>query len=389
LFVQHGGRIAVLDAASGTPERSFQATVAAPDWSALYRLEPTEDATTISALDVRDGATLRRNTISGSYDFPHAYTAAPSGLSPDGRWLALAGPKTKVPATSRFAVLDTATLRPVARIELGGDFSYDALGNDGRSLYLVEHPRPGETVYLVRVWDLERGALLDGVIADPKQRVVVQGVLSAAQARQVQLMNGIYHTSLPSKDGSWLYSLYFSPTEGPFIHALNLRARNAFCILGLPVVAGADLKRSMWALAMAPRGDRLYVANGALGVVAEIDTAALKVLRTSRVDGLGEAGAASTRFPAGGAVVSPDGRQLYVVGERGLLAVDTAKLSVRATHLPDHAIAAVALSPDGKRLYALGAAGGEIWGIDAVSGGALATITTTGSATAILRVTSR
>ena len=382
-----GHSVLVIDAESGALEREVSGALVAPDWSATYEVRADGASTVVSAIDPRTGGVLREGRLGGSYDVPHAYGPGPSGLSPKGRWLALAAPQRRDAGrvVSRFAILETATLTVAGTAELPGDFTFDAIAEDGRTLYLIEHPRPGVTVYLVRAWDIPKAEIFPGVIADPKQTVLVHGVLSAAQAQNVQLMNGVYHTSVPSADGAWLYSLYFSPTEGPFIHALNMTARNAFCILGLPRMAGEHEKRGMWTLAMAPGTTTLYATNAALGAVTEIDTVALKVKRVVRTPPLGAAGSIPGRFPAGGAAISRNGQQLYVVGEQGLLAIETRDLTVRGRFLMDRSLASLAVSAGGTRLYALDT-DGTVWKVAATSGEILARVAHVDGAVALLRV---
>src|SRR5947208_12024153 len=143
-------------------------------------------------------------------------------------------------------------------------------------------------------------------------------------------MNGIYQSSVPSRDGQWNFSFYYNPSRGPFIHVLHLNSRNAFCILDLPIVPGGYEKRLGWSLALAPSGTTLYAVNGALGMVSAIDATTLKVRETATVRGLPAAGA--TLAPARSAV-SPDGRKLYFPAGRGVALVDTKDFALRGLFL--------------------------------------------------------
>src|SRR6266511_386033 len=71
-----------------------------------------------------------------------------------------------------------------------------------------------------------------------------------------------------SANGQWQFGLYFNPTKGPFIHALNTTQLYAQCILALPD-RGAGV-RAMWSMVMDAPGGHLYVVNGAAGIVTDV-----------------------------------------------------------------------------------------------------------------------
>ena len=61
-----------------------------------------------------------------------AYDSTPSGLSADGRTLALIEPRRRFPrARTTFALIDAERLRLRERLTLDGDFSFDALSRTG------------------------------------------------------------------------------------------------------------------------------------------------------------------------------------------------------------------------------------------------------------------
>jgi hypothetical protein len=275
------GRLAVVDAATGEQLRTLPSGLSNRDWSTMYTAECREGKTTVSAIALASGQTARARTIDGCYSLPPAGVVGVAGLSPTGKWLALAElglprpPGTPTPGylgQSRFVVLDTDLIQPPIFVDLKGHFAIDAVDGAGRSLYLIEDlPATASASigapYQVRRYDLATRSLDAGAIADK----------SAAEP----IMDGLRQTSVASADGQWLYSLYLNNVTGPFIHALNLDNRFALC-LDLPAAGKGDVEKQMlWTLALAPDGRKLYAANGALGLVAQLDPANAVIQHTS------------------------------------------------------------------------------------------------------------
>src|SRR5206468_1144768 len=106
-------------------------------------------------------------------------------------------------------------------------------------------------------------------------------------------------------------------------------------------------KQMMWSLTMSPDGKLLYAANGAVGMIAEIETASSSVRRTNPIV-VGSSSAQSSanilpslvsiaeakRILLGGSALSPDGKTLFVLGETGLLRIGTAELTVLGSFVP-------------------------------------------------------
>jgi hypothetical protein len=145
------------------------------------------------------------------------------GLSTNGRVLVLSDnvqPTGTLRSRSRFAVVDTKTLSVSRLVSLPGDFSFDALSPQGKTLFLIDHvSKQDVTKYQVRAYDLGAGRLLPRVIADKTQKGWV--------------MSGMPVTRATSEDGRWVYTLYQQSENYPFIHALNTVSKTAICI-GLP-----------------------------------------------------------------------------------------------------------------------------------------------------------
>ncbi len=385
------GRIAVLNAAGGAVERELPDGVPSPDWSTLYTIEPgggTPAQTVIRAVDVAGGAPLRQQTIDGAYALPAAeLDGTPGGLSSNGRWLALvdASADGYAAGRSQFVVLDSTFVMPPKRVSLDGIFWFDALSNDGASLYLIERSGPdGSLDYRVRRFDLAAGALDPTIVAEkggPEQ------------------MRGLRITAVAAPDGDRLYSLYTNGPDGAFVHALTLSGRFAICIdlpnPSTPTPAAGSLaqedRRLAWSLALSAGGTMLYAVNSASGQVVAVDLnnnavrrAVTLSARPKRPGGplqalwqwLAPAPAAAKQIMHGGAALSPDGQTLFAATNDGVLAIDTVTLQPRAHLLGGQAIAGLRLSPDGARLYALPADGSAVVVVDTARGSLLGRLQT-------------
>jgi len=372
--------------AKGDLVRSLGRAVASPDGSLYYTLDGASPST-LGWVDAKTGRTITQLQLEGSYSFANERELGPTGLSPNGRWLVLVGES----AASRFALIDTALLKLAAIVEVPGAFGYDAISDDGSSLYLIERIAPDTArqlgasaaySYRVRVYDVPSAKLSETLVVDVKLAGQITGD-NNAQTRVDGIMNGIYQSSVPSADGRWNFSFYYNPNRGPFIHVLHLDSRTAFCILDLPSVAGGYEKRLGWSLALSPSGQTLYAVNGALGLVSSIDATTLKVMTTATIAGLPSASATVPTYSSS-ARVAQDARKLWFAAARGVALVDTRDFALRGLFLPDRVVTSISLSPDGHRLYALSDEG-TVWMIDATTGRQLAQIPTRG-ATALLRV---
>jgi hypothetical protein len=354
-------RIVVLDGGDGAGERELPFGIPAPDWSVLYAVEPQDGQTVVRAVDPASGRVLRETSLEGEYALPSTtLDGIPGGLSPNGKWLALADvtglpePQTygaHARRQSHFAVLDTAFARPAHALVLDGKFSFDALSNSGNTLYLIEHLLPEQSDnYQVRFYDVRAAALDERIIADKRLAP--------------QLMDGTRHSSVASADGAWLYSIYLNAHHGPFIHALNLNDSYALCIF-LPPESKEDWERQLsWAIAMNTNG-RIFAVNGALGIVAEVDPAQFTVRSSTSLPvapaatqpeahvHLAASTTSDTRIAPRGAALSPDGKTLWASGPTGVLAINTADFSLRGQYLNEWSFDSIALSQDGERLYAV------------------------------------
>jgi hypothetical protein len=250
----------------------------------------------------------------------------------------------ETPTTSHFLVIDTSYKTAAKRIDMNGYFQFDAVSNDGQRIYLVEHlPSKG---YYVRDFNVGSGKL------DP--HIIVDKTDGAAA------MSGLRLSGVPSRDGQWLYSVYIREHQGAFIHALNLEGNIAICI-DLPGSGYASSGDGFhWSLAMSPDGSHLYAANGAMDLVADIDTRngfpdltrTVKTGSTTQSAGLVQ-GVEAKGFGSTGVVVSPSGKTLVTLGVQGVMWIDTATLQATDRQLNDWTVWSLALSPNGDNLYAV------------------------------------
>ena len=339
--------IRVIDTHSNAAPRMLPAGVPAPDWSTLYTATYDGARTQVAALDPLSGVVRRTINLEHAYQFQwdnsESATDA-SYTSPDGRWLALTGSHeyhADGRVLSRFAVLDTAFAQSPRMVVLNGTYSFDALANDGQTLYLIEH-LPVEQVTATPA---------PGIYAPPRYRVVLVDLLHPTDTPQVLIdkttqgavMAGTRQSAVVMPDGQWLFSLYLNPKQ-PFIHALDLTHHFAVCIF-LPAVTGDPASQGHWALTRTPDARRLYAANSTTGTVVEIDAVSPSTLRTVHLTpdaphAAHPLAAVAVWFApwhvaakgdrmATGIAVTPDSSTLVMSGGQGLTFVDTRDFQVR------------------------------------------------------------
>jgi hypothetical protein len=174
-----------------------------------------------------DAAVPIRDPYDGLFGFPQvAADSSVSGLSADGGTLVLirsAGPID----LGRLVVLGTGGLRIKNRIELKGQFSFDAISPDGRTAYVVEYPRPFRyDRYRVLKLNLRSGHLAKTPITDEDV-----GLDEDEEEQGVEgEMRGLALSRVESDDGRWAYTLYDGAGDIPFIHALDTVGDRAVCI---------------------------------------------------------------------------------------------------------------------------------------------------------------
>ncbi len=247
------------------PVEESPSGVASPDGASRYLTVTLGGRTAVLAQRAATGDVTSRLQLPRRFGIPLvAYDSTAGGVSADGRTLVLIRPRAGFPRrTTTFAVLSTRRwLRLRKTVHLPGDFSYDALSPDGRSLFLINYvSRTDPSKYRVRVYDLARNRLEPKAIVDPRE--------------EPDEMNGLPLARVVGTRGRWAYTLYQGRGGKPFIHALDTVARKAVCIdLDDPALARGNLYELR--LLSAARGARLDIRRkGAL--LATIDTATFRV----------------------------------------------------------------------------------------------------------------
>jgi len=219
--------------------------------------------TTVQA--IREGAVVASTRIAGAFGIPAVTSVGTAGgLSPDGRLLVLVQPPQYdgLRAQSRFVVLSTDRLARVATISLPGEFGFDAISPDRRTLYVIQHVSRADLVrYVVRAYDLRTRRLLPQAIVDKRS--------------PAEVMRGYAVARAATPTGDWVYTLYTKNAGSSltFVHALNAAGRSAFCI-DLPNWSGGE---NIWDARLELSGDTLLVKAKEGTTVARIDTRTLKV----------------------------------------------------------------------------------------------------------------
>jgi DNA-binding beta-propeller fold protein YncE len=356
--------VKVLDSGTGTVERELPLGTPAPDWSRYYTVSQLAGGARLMALDPASGGPLAQLTVPAGYTLPNiAFQGPTAGISPNGQWLALTS-QDHAPSgaiTTNFLVGSSSLSDSFKTIHVNGDFVFDALSNDGKSLYLIQKMTDANH-YRVRLYDVGAGLLTPQVIADKRD--------------SNEPMNGIRGDSAADATGNYVYTVYVRQA-GPFIHALPLGQQFAWCI-DLPAKAPNDMETQFrWALAVSSDGGSVYAANAALGTVAVMTTGqppqiartASVALNTTASPLAGLITNADAKGPRiGGAALSADGRTLYVLADRGVVAIDAATLKVRARYLESFQPETMRLSSDGKWLYVAQSSNSKLWQIDPITG---------------------
>jgi hypothetical protein len=214
----------------------------------------------------RGGGIVASATFEGLYGIPAVTsTGRAGGLSPDGRLLVLSEPPNYngLRSESRFLVVSTGKLTLASTIVLNGEFGFDAISPDRRTLYLIQHTSGEDLVrYVVRAYDLRAKRLLPQLIVDKRE---------AGEA-----MKGYPVSRATSGGGTWVYTLYQRQSGKPFIHALNTLERAAVCI-DLPWTGSTN---AVWnaRLELARGSNRLIVRSRSGRAVAIVDLKTLSVL---------------------------------------------------------------------------------------------------------------
>jgi hypothetical protein len=352
LYEAASTRSSRLVAVIGTGSHSVERTL---PWGTLHGKHLySVTSTTLSDIDPQTGSTMASLRLPYTFQLPQVTASGVAGgLSQDGRWLVLEHPLSNPDQVdssgSHMLVVDTSVMKAAAPIDLPGSFQFDAVSNDGQRIYLIEYL--SSSSYHVRLFNVSSGHLDPTIIFDKSDG-------SSAMA-------GLRLSGVASPDGHWLYSVYARPNQGAFIHALSLDGTIAFCI-DLPGPGYVSSENGLlWSLALSADGSHLYAANGALGVVADLDTSngAPNLTRIAHIDTPKQSTSLLVQdvqakgFGGDGAALSPDGRTLVISGSTGVVWIDTATLHAAGRQLTGWTVWSLALSPNGNNLYAVNDSG--------------------------------
>ena len=237
--------------------------VVSPDHRIRFVTLATPKSTVVAAIRVRTGRVARSNVLRGFYGVPIvAWDNSTGGISADGRTLVLGsyGPFPGDAGVTRFAVIDTRTLRKSRVLALRGSWAYDAISPDGSRMFLIEYLAAGQNPhYRVRSLDMRTGRLDPEAVVDRREDEV--------------LMRGQPVTRVASLDGRWAYTLYARPKHGPFVHALDTVRGEAYCV-DLP----ARLRQlEQMALRLLMRADGALEVRSRHARIALVDTKTLEL----------------------------------------------------------------------------------------------------------------
>jgi hypothetical protein len=366
-FSNGGETVKVVDSGTGTVERELPIGTASFDWSRYYTVTPLNGSGRLSAIDPASGRTIAQKTIPAGYALPNlGYQGPTAGLSPNGRWLTLTdNPHAAAKAATSFLVGPSSLSGSFKTVRLDGTFSFDAISNDGNSLYLIQQ-MGDPNHYQVRLYQI--GPDGAGLVTSP--------VVDKREASEP--MNGIRGDSVADPTGKYVYTVY-ARDAGPFIHALPLDQPFAWCV-DLPSKTTTNLEQQFgWSLAISPNGLTVYAANASLGTLAVMRAGEPPVIAgiapVAMTPGGGLLAGLVTNADAkgpriGGAALSTDGHTLFTFGPTGVLAVDTTSLKVRARFLDPWQPDTMRLSSDGKWLYVAESSESKLWQVDPISGAA-------------------
>ncbi len=317
------------------------------DHQRIYTTTNQNGKSIITVTNTKTGKPIRTFPIPRS-SYPitgQDYTKAV--ISSDGHWLALRQ-DVQSQGGSVFALVDTETGQLVKNFQVNGNFDLDAVSPNGSRVYLLERLNDSSGHYYVRLYDVNKSQLAQGIVAD-KSELNDPRMVGSALTRQM------------ASDGTRAYTLY-TDTRGniAFVHILPLASdyNGARCI-NLPAGKSADLLH-YYTLALSSDSSTLYATNAALGVMIAINV--------SDKDAFSDQIQTTVHFNPGnvqvtndemthtlhnGAVLSPDQSTLYVAGMHGIVAIDIAGSKVKSSYATQQVFTSIALSADGQTVYAV------------------------------------
>jgi hypothetical protein len=347
---------------------SGQEQVASPDGSRLYGTTRRRGSTVLETRDSSTSDVLSTTTLEGRLDVRVASLTGeavalmrplPAGIDPT-----IAIPR----ARTTIVVADPAGERTSHRYDLTGNFEPEAFSVDDTRLFLIQFlPAEAPSAYRVTFLTLKNGKVhpVFGRFKSPPERMPGIRLAQVFDPTSEQLYT-LYTNRVAEHFHTHWQDASYGDREVSFVHVLNLRDGWAYC---------AGLPRTLWgqpataqALVPAPDGRRLYIVDSMRGLVVEMDTETMEIVRTGRVElGPLEKGGRTS------AMLSADGNTLYVgVGGESVTRIDIDSLEVLGRWPLPGKVTGLAMSDDGARLYA--ALGGHVAIVDTGTGAALGTL---------------
>jgi hypothetical protein len=295
------------------------------DWSTVVRSSWTKGLTQISAVDPSAGAVLWDQDLAGRLRVK---------LTGEGGGMVALGPMRERlfsygRAHTRLTIAGQSMSEPKT-LTLDGNYEPEAFSTDTKSLFVIRFlPARAPTSYQVRRLDLETGKVLPVYTPD---------------ADLQKAMGGTARIQTGSPDGTRLYTLYTAVNGGAryaFIHVLSLDELWAHCIDLPPEFA--KHAQSATSISVSADGSRLYVVNAHSGVMAEIDTQTLQVVRTAPIEFDFASSVHSVTDQANSAV--------YFTSGNTVAAVDASNLEVKGAWEMPQKVMGIQVGSDGRRLY--------------------------------------
>ncbi|MFZ0547018.1 MAG: hypothetical protein WAM60_16355 [Candidatus Promineifilaceae bacterium] len=335
------GELITYDTATGQEQFHLPDGFLSADESLYYAAAYQRWKTRLNLYNPRTGNISDYFTIDGEWRL--------DGMSVNGRWLVLTRIPDKQEQTRRqtknvwqteIQVFDTQNGRATHNLALDGKFEIDAISGDGTGLFLIQQVPPNNPDhYFIRAYDLSADELLPGSLRDKR-------FLD-------ELMVGYPWGSISDPAGVWYLTLYINTQHNvAFIHALNMETRLTFCI-DLPSGEGDFDTLQQYTLTLDPDEQKIYAANAALGIVAEVSLQEIMVTDQYQFP----AHPLSARFETGSSLnaslITADGKTLYFTDGRQLWAYDTATGDVSDPLLESDmgAVQGLSVSDDGRWLY--------------------------------------
>jgi hypothetical protein len=230
-----------------------------------------------------------------------------------------------------------------SRVALHGLFEVEALSPNGKRVFLIHWGNRG---YDLQQLDLATGKLSPTRLDEPDEK-----------------MSGNAVSSVASRDGHWLLTLYVKGDGHSFVHALDLRSGLAHCI-DLPLT-GDPFTVGSTALTLSPDQKTLYLASPYLGRVTTVDLGSMDVTRAIRFKGLSPYAVDMTLGPS--AAVTPNGRMLAFSSKKLVWLYDAAFGVLRAKRPLKSAVRGLGFRSEGRTLLVLQRRGAPAF-LDAATG---------------------